>query len=506
MAFNKRLIFKNTFVLYIRLFVTIILALYTSRVLLQTLGVTDFGVYNVVGGIAAMFASLKGSFASATQRFYNYEIGQTGSVDNLTKLFNLSLLIHIGIALALVLLLEVVGVYMINNTLSIPIDRLTAANMVLQITIVSTILSTIIIPFDAMIMAHERMNYYALLSIADAVLKLVLILSLKYVEGDKLVYYGYIMLFISLFNLVLSSVYCFRNFEECRIKRVSYQKETIKELATFGGWNFVGNVGFSLCQEVNNFFLNIFGGVAANAARGVVYQLKGAIMSFLSNTLVALRPQATQEFANKNYEGFFRTILYATKIVYYLALCMSIPLFFCAEQVLELWLGEIPQNAVLFLRITLVQMMIRSFHEPIDMIFKSVGKLKGYQLISLCAQGLMLPITFLILKSGCPIYWVFINMCISEFVELFLIVRLARKYGLEQGTYLKQAIVPIILTTCAAVTCALVMVKLLSLHFIFEIILLVVAVLLCVILCGINATEREMIKQLVLKRMRKDGQ
>ena len=503
MAFNKGLIFKNTFILYIRLFATIILALYTSRVLLQTLGVYDYGVYNVVGGIAAMFASLKGSFASATQRFYNYEIGQTGSIENVSKLFNLSLLIHIGIALVLVLLLEVVGVYMINNTLSIPIDRLPAANIILQITIASTVLSTLVIPFDAMIMAYERMNYYALLSIADAVLKLVLILLLSYVEGDKLVYYGYIVLFISLFNLLLSSIYCFRNFKECKIRRTRCQKDTIKDLASFGGWNFVGNLGFSLCQEGNNFFLNIFGGVTANAARGVVYQLKGAIMSFLSNTLVALRPQATQEFASKNYEGFYKTILYATKMVYYLALCMSVPLFFYAEQVLELWLGEIPQNAVLFLRITLIQMMIRSFHEPIDMIFKSVGKLMGYQLISLCAQGLMLPITFLILKSGCPIYWVFVNMCISELVELFLIVRLAGKYGLEQDAYLKQTIFPIILTTCTAIACAFILVELLSLHFILGIVLLVVAVLVCVLVCGINSTERMMIKQLVLKWVRK---
>ena len=160
----------------------------------------------------------------------------------------------------------------------------------------------------------------------------------------------------------------------------------------------------------------------ANAARGIVYQIKGAIMSFLSNTLVALRPQATQEFAAKNYNGFYNTILHATKAVYYIALCMTIPLFVYADNILEIWLAEVPQNAVLFLRIAFIQMMIRSFHEPIDLIFKSVGQLKGYQLISLCTQSLMLPITFCILKSGYPIYCVFVNMCISELIELILIV------------------------------------------------------------------------------------
>ena len=441
MAINEKRIFKNTIILYLRLFVVIILAFYASRILLQALGIDDFGIYNVVGGISAMFASLKSSFASATQRFYNFEIGKTGNFTNITKIFNISLLIHVGLALILLVLLEGVGVYMINNTLSIPVDRLDAANMVFQMTVVSTILSTLIIPFDAMILARERMDYYAVLSVVDAALKLALIFQLKFLGGDRLVIYSLMLLSVSLLNVLLSAIYCHRCFPECKIKKIDYDRNQILELARFGGWNFVGNLGFSLCNEVNNFFLNIFGGVVANAARGVVLQLKNAIMSFLSNTLVALRPQATQEFAANNHEGFYDTIFYATKMVYYIALSMVIPLFFGANHILRLWLGEVPQNAVIFLQISLIQMLIRSFHEPIDMIFKAIGRLKEYQLISLCVQVLILPITYFILRSGHPIYWVFINMCVSEFLELVLIVRLASSYGLELKRYINPYII-----------------------------------------------------------------
>lgn len=498
MAFNTKLILKNTFILYLRLFVVIILTFYTSRVLLQVLGVEDFGIYGVVAGIFLMFASFKGSFASATQRFYNYEIGQSNNQHKITEIFNLSLLIHIGIAFILFILLESIGIFLLNNALSIPSDRLWAANIVLQTTISSAVISTLIIPFDAMIMARERMNYYALISIIDASLKLGLVLLLNHIDGDRLVYYGYIMLLISIINLILSSVYCFKKFSECRI-RLYFNKNQFKEIATFGGWNFMGNLGFSMCQEGNNFLLNIFGGVTANAARGIVTQLKGAIMSFLSNTLVALRPQATQEYAANNYEGFYQTIFHATKSVYFIALCLAIPLYFCAEQILNLWLTEVPANTVLFLRIILIQMIIRSFHEPLDIIFKAIGRLKGYQLISLFTQTLMLPITFMILHSGAPIYWVFINMCVSEMIELLLIIRLAGKYGLTIRTFINEVIKPILITSLTLILSATAINALIPEYFILKGISLVILGFMCVYFIGLNHTEKSLIKKLLSK-------
>lgn len=502
MTFNGQRIFGNTIVLYLRLFVIIVISFYTSRLLLQTLGIEDFGVYNVVGGIAAMFASLKSSFASATQRFYNYEIGKGANISGVTEIFNMSMMIHIGIALILLFVLEAVGIYMVNTVLSIPTSRLHVANIIFQITVISTIISTISIPFDAMLMAREKMGYYALISVVDAVMKLGLILLLRYVEGDMLICYGIIMLFISILNLAMSSIYCFANFPDCRI-RCYYKKEKFQEMFAFGGWNFVGNVGFSMCQEVNNFFLNIFGGVVANAARGVVYQLRAAIMQFLSNTLIALRPQATQAYAAQNYTAFFRLVSQSTKMVYFMAMCMALPLFLYAEEVFALWLEEVPQYAVLFLRIILVHMMIRSFHEPIDLIYKSAGKLKSYQLISLCTQAAILPITYITLKQGAPIYWVFINMCIAEFVELVLIVRLANRYGLDIKSYLKDAVVPIVLTTILNIGVSVAIYIWLPVHFILGIIMVLITIVILTVCMGFNGQERAMIKQLMLRMIKR---
>lgn len=498
MGFNTGLILKNTILLYIRLFIVILLSFYTSRVLLQALGVTDFGVYSVVGGIAAMFASLKGAFSSASQRFYNYEIGQSNSDEKITRIFNTSILIHLLIAVTLLLLLECIGLYMVNNVLSIPSDRLSAANVILQITIGSTFISTLAIPFDAMIMARERMNFYALVSVVDSVLKLMLIVGLKYSVGDRLVLYGLIMLCLSLLNFLLSSVYCMKEFRQCRI-RFDYDRDEVRKIAEFGGWNFLGNLGFSLCHEAANFILNIFGGVIANSARGVVYQLRNAIMLFLSNSLIAMRPQATQEFASNNITGFYRVILYSTKLVFYIALCMAVPLFIYADDVFKLWLGQVPDYAVVFMRISLIHMMIRSFHEPIDLVFKSVGKLKVYQLTSLSCQVLILPITFTMLKLGFPIYYVFINMCIAELIEWILIVNLARKHGLDCREYYINAIKPIILTTLIVITLSVLISSFLNLNFILESMIIVVQIVICIFVFGLSIGERRKILSIILK-------
>lgn len=502
MAFNGQKIVGNTIVLYLRLFAIIVLSFYTSRVLLQTLGIEDFGLYNIVGGIAAMFASLKSSFASATQRFYNYEIGKRGNTSGVTEIFNMSMAIHIGIAVILFVVLEVVGIYMINNVLSIPTDRLHAANIILQITIVSTMISTVSIPFDAMLMAREKMGYYALISVIDAIAKLGLILLLRYLDGDMLIYYGMIMLLISILNLAMSSVYCFAHFPDCKF-RANYDKTKFKEMFVFGGWNFAGNVGFSMCQEVNNFFLNIFGGVVANASRGVVYQLRAAIMQFLSNALIALRPQATQEYAAQNYGAFFQIVSQATKMVYFIALCMALPLFIYAEDVFALWLEEVPQYAVIFLRVILIHMMIRSFHEPIDLIYKSVGKLKGYQLISLCTQVAILPISYIALKQGAHIYWVFINMCIAEIIELVLIVCFASRYGLNIKDYLRSAIMPILGVTMVSAILAILVSLWLNSHFIVSIVIVIITTIITIICVGFNRQERSNIKALILKMIKR---
>lgn len=499
MAFNHKIIFKNTLILYIRLFVTIVITFYISRVLFQTLGVEDFGIYNVVGGVAVMFASLKGSFSGSTQRFYNYEIGKSNDKEKVNRIFNQSLLIHIVIALILFLILELVGIYMVNNTLSIPDNRLNTANVIFQFTVLSTILSTLVIPFDAMIIAREKLDFYAVMSIVDVVLKLILVCALLLLEGDKLLYYGLIILFVSFVSFFLSVSYCHKNFEECKI-RFYFDKQSFKEMAKFSGWNFLGNMSFSLSNEVSNFFLNIYGGVIANAARGISYQIKTSVTTFLSNALVALRPQATQEYAKGNLEGFFKTIYFSSKMMYFVSFIMALPLFIYVEKILLLWLGSVPEYTVLFLRIILIQILIRSFHEPIDLIFKSCGDLKIYQLISLWTTVIMLLVTYFLLTNHYPIYYIFINMVIAEFLEYIQIVVYARTKGLKLKLYFEKVSIPVVLTTLLSVVIIYLIHNFISKYFILGIITTVIVVL-CVIMCiGITKSERTILMAKILKK------
>ena len=496
MAFKGRLIFKNTIVLYIRLFVVILMSFYASRLLMQTLGIEDFGVYSVVAGVSVMFASLKGAFASASQRFYSYELGLENGNLSLNRIFNACILIHIFTALVLLVILEAVGYYLVNHVLSIPPNRLFAANIILQTSIGATVFSTLIIPFDAMILAREKMNFYAFLSIVDAILKVLFIIIIKYIEGDKLILYGFVLLGVSLINLLFASIYCFIHFSECRVN-LKCDIDDMAPIAKFGGWNFVGNLGFSLCHEANSFLLNIFGGVIANAARGLVYQLRNAIISFLSNSLVALRPQATQEYAVGNHSGFFQVVFYSTRMVYFIALCLAVPLFIYVEPIFNLWIGEVPKYAVVFMRISLVHLMVRSFHEPIDLVFKTVGELTQYQVISLVCHTLMLPVTYFILKAGAPIYVVFVNMSVAELIELVLIVRLAGKYGLNIRYYVKYVAVSLVKVTIPTIFITFVTSYFLDIYFIVELLIVLLEICLCVYFWGFDSNERKTLMALV---------
>lgn len=497
---NKK-IAKNSFWLYMRLLLTMPVAFYTSRILLQQLGVTDFGIYNAVGGIVSMFASLRAAFASATQRFYNYEIGK-GNAKELNKIFNISFLIHIVIGICLVLIIEIVGLWFIENKLVVPLERMSAVYWVFQCTILSTIFAVLMIPFDAMIIARERMGFYAYLSIIDVSLKLIMVFLLIYIDVDKLKLYASFVAFVSFIIFILSIRYCLRNFLEIKI-RFYWNKSLFIKMGSFASWNFIGNMAYTFVNEGANILLNLFGGVVANAARGITYQIKNTISVLLGNAMTAMRPQATQEYAAGNSNRFFTMIFFSSKLLFCMAAIITISLFFYVEKILMIWLGQVPMYSVTFIKIVLFQILVRSYHEPLDVIFKSSGRVKAYQLTSTIVSVLIFPIAYFFLKNDYPVYTVFLVMLALEIFIWVSLVLLASREGLNIKEYLFKVIFPS--------ACILVLFLVIGYVFsyylhtcinstIIEVLCLVLIYLLVVFFVGLSKKERMVLISAFLKK------
>ncbi|MDE5611503.1 MAG: polysaccharide biosynthesis protein [Odoribacter sp.] len=424
-SLNVNRIAKNTFFLYVRLSILMLVSLYTSRVLLQVLGVDDFGLYGIVGGIVALFSSLRGTFASAIQRFLNCEMGR-GNIQGLQAIFNMSVIIHIVICIIFFVLAESLGLWLIEDKLMIYPERLSAACWVFQFSVLTALVSIMTIPFDAVIIANERMNFYAYMSILDGCLKLGLLFLLNDFDYDKLIFYAVLLFIEALMIRSFNAIYCKKQFKECRYV-LKWDKKLFREILGFAGWNFAGNLAFSLVNEGINILLNIFGGVVANAARTIAYQVKGAFMLILTNAITAIRPQATQLYVQGKKEEFFNIQFFLSKMLFCLYVCIALPVFFYTNDILKIWLGEVPQYAVIFVRIILLHLLVRTFHEPLDLIFKVVGKLRYYQLVELFVLSLPLIISYFVLRINAPLYAVFITMFVIEIVNWIFIVCLADK-------------------------------------------------------------------------------
>lgn len=498
---DKNKIAKNTIWLYLRLAITIVISIYSSRVLLHALGIEQYGVYGVIGGIAAMFASLKSSFACAVQRYYNYSIGMEEGINKLKNIVNTSIIIHLCIALVLFILLETVGLYLLNYKLSIPLDYIYDAHVVFHCTVAIAIVSTLCIPFDALILSRERMNFYAGIAIFDSVCKLLLILALDHFQ-HPLRMYGIFLLCEQILVTSTSFLYSRFNFAECRLN-FKCDSVKFKEMAIFSGWGFLGNIAFSIANEVTNFIINIFGGVVYNASRSIAYQIKGALVLFLSNGMIALRPQATQMYAANERRMFFNVILFSSKLMYFLSLVIGLPIIFYTQKILLLWLGEIPHMSDVFIRLILIQMLIRSFHEPIDLVFKSSGNLKYYQTISLSSTLFVLPLSYFSLLKGFPIYTVFIILILMEFIEYVGILLLSTREGLPIKKYLRQVSLPCFYITVIGVLVCWGCKYYISykVPFLFNMILMVALLLFVIYLIGINKTEKSQLIGMIKKKI-----
>lgn len=420
-ANNKR-IAKNALLLYFRTFFIMLVTLYTSRVVLNTLGVTDYGIYNVVGGVVMMFSVISGSLSSSISRFITYELGH-GNFEKLKRIFSTSVNIQIGLSFIILVLAEVFGVWFLNTKMNIPAERMTAANWVLQCSLLSFVINLISVPFNACIIAHERMSAFAYISILEVVLKLVVVYMLLVSPYDKLATYACLLVVVALIIRMAYSLYCRRHFEESRYQFV-YDKSLIKEMTGFAGWSFLGNGAYMLNVQGVDMLINIFFGVTLNAARGVATQVQNAVMQFVNNFTIAVNPQITKSYASGEKEYMCKLVCRGARFSYFLLFLFVVPIVCEADYILRLWLKIVPEYAPTFLRLTLFGSLMMLLGNSMLTAISATGNIKRYQLWVTIVGCLVFPLTWIAFKLECPpetTYVIFIAIYfLLVFVRLYI--------------------------------------------------------------------------------------
>lgn len=415
---------KNTFFMYFRMAFLMIIALYTSRVVLEKIGIEDFGIYNVVGSLVAIFTSLRSLFSISSQRFLSTDMGR-GNEDNLNKTYNHSLYINSFFALFVIIVAEIVGFWFFNGHINVDDSRLTAAKWVFQFSVLSSATIVFTSSFEALCIAHEKMSFYAYISILEGLLQLGIVFLLSISPIDTLVFYGILKFCVAVFVLLVNYLYCKRNFVECYFKRC-FDKEYLKQMMTFSGWSFLGSTSYTLTQQGMNMVLNVFGGPVVNAARGIAYQVSSAINQFMGNIVVAIRPYCIKTYAEGNVNKTFDLLFLFTKISFCIQLCLITPIVFFTPQILNLWLGQVPEFSVIFVHLVLMNSLVRTFHPSVDLLFMANGNLKWYQITEGFFLLMPLVTSYFLLKSGFPYYTAFISIIVFECINFIAISIVAK--------------------------------------------------------------------------------
>ena len=441
-ATNKR-IAKNTLLLYVRTLFIMLVTLYTSRIVLNTLGVTDYGIYNVVGGVVAMFGFINASMSSATQRYITFALGR-GDMKRLQKVFSTALQIHVLIAVLIIILGETVGLWFMYTQMQIPVDRMDAAFWVLQCSIVSTVVMIISVPYNADIVAHEKMSAFAYISILEAVLKLAVVYVLLVLSYDKLILYAFLTLAVQLLVRFCYSHYCNKHFTESKYRHV-WDKSLFKEMTDFAGWSMFGNLSGVLYGQGLNMLLNVFFGPVVNAARAVAVQVQNAIQQFVGSFQMALNPQITKTYAKGEMEDMHKLIFRSAKFSFYLLFFLSLPVLFETDFILTVWLKTVPNDTVVFLRIMICTSLIYSLANPLMVANQATGKVKKYQAVCGTILLMILPVSYVCLLWGYPAYSVFIvHFVIESVAQLARMVMLRPLIGIRVSDYFRHIYVKIV--------------------------------------------------------------
>lgn len=494
---NNKRIAKNTLALYIRTFITLSIGLFTSRVVLNALGVNDYGIYNVVGGIVAMFSIVTSSLSQAISRYLTFELGKDLK-DRLHKIFCTSVNIQILMSVIIVLLAEVIGVWFLNYKMNIPSDRMYAANWVMQFSILSFVINLISIPYNAVIIAHERMKVFAYISIFEAVMKLVIVACLYISSIDKLITYSFLLLFVAVVIRIIYGVYCKRNFEECHYSLI-FDKTLFKDMSKFAGWNFTGVLAYILNTQGINIISNLFFGVTVNAARGIATQVEGIVKNFVNNFTTAVRPQIIKSYSSGDMDYMTKLVCSSTKYSYFLMWLFALPIIIETETILKLWLHLVPEHTVIFLRLTMTATLMSLLGEMMFTNVMAIGKLKNYMIYESIITCLVFPLSYLLFLKGFPAETSYILFSTAYFVLIFVrLWYLKREENFPVQLFVKTTLLPVIATTLFSLLIPLLVSN--AVHVSSDILSFIINVPVCVISCifsivifGLQNDERKFV-------------
>lgn len=441
-ANNKR-IAKNTLMLYFRMLLTLVVGLYTSRVVLQTLGVSDYGLYNVVGGIITLFTFLNGTLASGTQRFLSFALGEN-DMQKMKKVFSTAFYLHVLFAVVILIIAELVGLWLLYNKMQIPNGRMYAAFWVFQFSVFATMINIVQVPYMASLIAHEKMDIYAYVSIYDVVMKLIIVYLIQIVAYDKLIFYAFLFFIVHITTALFYVFNCRCKYEEVRTI-YKPDKPILKEISSFSGWNVLGCASVAFQGQGINILLNMFFGTVINAARGIAFQVNNIILQFVNNFQTAVNPQIVKLYASGEKAEMIRLMINNSKFAAYLLLLIAIPVFIELEFVLKIWLGEYPDYTPIFLRITIIQSLVQTMTRPIVMGLHASGKLKMPNLTAGLVLIMILPVSYLLLRFGySPVVIFWVNV-IPWILETLIDTYWLYKYvGFPMGKFYKEVYLRVI--------------------------------------------------------------
>lgn len=503
---NNKRIARNTIMLYIRMVLLMLVTLYTSRVVLAALGVEDFGVYNVVGGVVTLLAFLNSSLGGAGSRFITYALGENDEA-NLRRTFSTVVTIHTILAGLILVFGETIGLWLVLNKLVIPESRMTAAMWVYQCSILTAMVSILSVPYNSLIIAHEKMDAYAYISIVDALLRLVIVWLLVLMSYDHLICYAILCLGVQIVVRCLYGIYCYRKFPESRVG-LCWSAPHIKKISNFAGWTMTGNLAVIGYNQGLSIVLNIFFGPVVNAARSVADQVNIAVSSLVNNFQQAVRPQIIKNYANKNLDYMHTLVVASSKYGFYLVWILALPVLLFTPSILGIWLVEIPPHTVEFVRIIVVVTLIAPFRAALTASIHATGDMKKF---SICESALLLsivPVAYLALKfyhiSAEAVFIVYLVIeVITQGVRTHIVLK---KITMPVGSYISRVVVPAILVAGASLTFLLfvdVSERMSLWKLLLEVTLVVTFLFIVILAVGINKHERTILVVAIRKFLHK---
>jgi len=495
---NHKRIAVNTLMLYIRMFIVMLVSLYTSRIVLNELGIQDFGIYSLVGGIVGMMGFMNNAMTSATQRFLSFEIGRNDSLQT-RNVFNMSLNIHLIVAIIFLLLAETIGLWFVKTQIEIPLERINALLWVYQFSVFTLLLNIISVPYYSIIIAYERMGFFAILSIVEVVLQLFVIYLIQFVvEFDILIFYAFLLFCVSFIVRSIYFIHCNISYKESKFK-FYWNNELFKNLFSHIRWMLLGTSANMLGNQGLNILINIFFGVTVNAARGIAFQIQGAVHSFIVNFMLAVRPQIIKTYAQKNFEEMYRLLFTSSKFSFYLLLYISLPVMLLTGSILKWWLKIIPDDSIIFTQLIIIDLFFIVLFTSLTTVSQASDKIKSYQIIVTLGYVLLFGLSYIIFKLGYPAYFAFIiALFISSLSLVFRLINLKSSISFPVYRYVKEVLFRVIAVVLFATPIPIVILYKITdplQQFLFVTIFSFFSVSMSIWLVGITNSERKFVKE-----------